>query len=356
MRNKRWMAVYALAATLISACGEPPQAPATTVVQPVKVMTVGGDDALLSREFPGTVRAAQRVTMAFQVPGRLVEFPVKEGQQVTQGEELGLLDDSDFRSNLDAALADLSRTEANFNRAKELIEKNYVSQAEYDTIEANYNIAVSNVSKARKALNDTRLVAPFDGVVARTFVQNFEEVQVKEPVLSLQNNDDLEVVVSVPESLVVRRAENAQALIEGTFEGIPGRTFPLTIKEFATVASEDTQTFEYVLSIEETAGYNLLPGMTATVKARQSTSDGESQGPVVIPMSALSSSLDNEPGVWLVDSDNRVSRQAVTTGEFVGGSNITVLSGLTPGDVVVIAGASRMSEGLEVNPIDKVEF
>ncbi|SDX21580.1 efflux RND transporter periplasmic adaptor subunit [Marinobacter mobilis] len=356
MNNKLWMAVAGSALTLLSACSEPPQPEARTVVQPVKVITVGGEEALLAREFPATVRAAQRVTMAFQVPGRLVEFPVREGQQVTEGQQLGLLDDSDYQSNLNAAQADLSRTEANYNRAKELIEKNYVSQAEYDAIEANYNIAVSNVSKARKALNDTRMLAPFDGVVARTFVQNFEEVQAKEPVLSLQNNNELEVVVSVPESLVVRRNEGVEIQLEGTFEGIPGKTFALALKEFSTVASEDTQTFEYVLTIEETAGYNLLPGMTATVKVQQLASENLAQGPVVVPLSALASTEENQASVWLVKSGNRVSQQPVVTGELIGNSSITVLSGLSEGDQLVTAGVSRLSEGLEVKPIDKVEF
>lgn len=356
MNSKLWMAMVVSALTLLSACGEPPQPETRAVVQPVKVMTVGGEGALLAREFPATVRAAQRVTMAFQVPGRLVEFPVREGQQVTEGQQLGLLDDADYRSNLNAAQADLSRTEANYNRARELIAKNYVSQAEYDTIEANYNIAVSNVAKAQKALNDTRMLAPFNGVVARTFVQNFEEVQAKEAVLSLQNNDELEVVVSVPESLVVRRNEGAQIKLEGTFEGIPGKTFDLTLKEFSTVASEETQTFEYVLSIGETAGYNLLPGMTATVKVQQLASENQVQRPVVIPLSALASTEDSQASVWLVKSDNRVSQQPVVTGELIGNSSITVLSGLSGGDQLVTAGVSRMTEGLEVQPIDKVEF
>lgn len=356
MKTKFWMVIGACSLALLGGCSEPQESPSTPVVQPVKVMTVGGDSAMLSREFPGIVRAAQRVTMAFQVPGRLIEFPVKEGQQVTEGDQLGLLDESDYRSNLAAAQADLSRTEANFNRAKELVEKNYVSQAEYDSIEASYNIALSNVSKARKALNDTRLVAPFDGVVARTFVQNFEEVQAKEPVLSLQNNNELEVTVSVPESLVVRRNEGDQIRLEGAFEGIPGKTFPLTVKEFSTVASEDTQTFEYVLSIEQTEGYNLLPGMTAIVMAEKTAAASDAEGPITIPLSALAANQDDRASVWLVGPDNRVSQHPVVTGELTGNSDITIVSGLNVGDTLVTAGVSKMSEGLEVHPIDKVEF
>ncbi|GAA3566507.1 efflux RND transporter periplasmic adaptor subunit [Marinobacter xestospongiae] len=341
---------------LLGACGEAPDTPAPAVVQPVKILTLGGSGQTLSREFPGTVRATQRVSMAFQVPGRLVEFPVKEGQQVQAGDQLGLLDDADYRSNLAAAQADLTRTEANFKRAQELIGKNYVSQAEFDSIRASYNIAQSNLEKARKALNDTRLIAPFDGVVARTLVQNFEEVQAKQPVLSLQNNNELEVIVNVPESLVVRHNDAEGLQLTGTFEGIPGVEFPLEIKEFATEANPETQTFDYVLSIQQTEGYNVLPGMTANVRAAQTSLEGSDSYRITLPLAALTPAEDSQPSVWLLDDDNRVHRQPVETGEFAGQDSIIVSSGLTPGDRVVIAGVSALREGMQVKPIDKVEF
>ncbi|MDC0662740.1 efflux RND transporter periplasmic adaptor subunit [Marinobacter sp. SS21] len=356
MNKKLRLVLWGTLLVFMAGCGDQEPAPQPPVTQPVKVITIGSGNDLRQRDFPGTVRATQRVTMAFQVPGRLVELPVTEGQQVQAGDQLGLLDDSDYRSNLAAAQAELTRTEANFNRARELIERNYVSQADFDTIQANYNIAQSNLQKAQKALNDTRLVAPFDGVVARTFVQNFEEVQAKEPVLSLQNNRELEVVVNVPESLVVRGKDTTGLVLSGRFDGIPGVTFPLRVKEFATEASPDTQTFEYVLAIENTRGHNLLPGMTALVHAERSLPTVDTDAPLSIPLSALVAGPEDKASVWVVGEDDRVSQRPVVTGELVGNDRIEVRSGLAPGDTVVTAGVGELRDNMQVKPITKVEF
>ena len=76
---------------LLAACSEPPQE-RTVVVQPAKVITVG-EEFLEYRELPGTVRAAQRSELSFQVPGQIVQLDVKEGQEVQAGDLLGKLDE-----------------------------------------------------------------------------------------------------------------------------------------------------------------------------------------------------------------------------------------------------------------------
>ncbi|WP_100638401.1 efflux RND transporter periplasmic adaptor subunit [Marinobacter salexigens] len=351
------IAFYALATIILVGCSEPEKATSQPVIQPVKVMTIGSEDATLVREFPGTVRASQRVTMAFQVPGRLVEFPVRESQTITKGTLLARLDPSDYNSNFSAARTQMTTAEANFKRAKDLIEKKYISQAEYDKIESSYNVAQTEFEKARKALNETRLIAPFEGVIARTFVDNFQEVQPKEPILNLQNNRELEVVVDIPENLIVRYSSTGGRIdLSARFDGIPNRSFPLAIKEHATEASPDTQTFQYVLSFEDTAGQNLLPGMTAIVRAQRKSDGGNGETLIAVPLSAVVADSNRQKVVWIINDDNRVSKRPVETGDLVGSSSILITSGLHTGDTLATAGASSLTEGMQVKPIHKVEF
>ncbi len=351
------IAFYAIATIFLIGCSESKETTFHPVIQPVKVMTIGSEDATLAREFPGTVRASQRVTMAFQVPGRLIEFPVQEGMIVKEGTLLGKLDPSDYNSNLAAARTQLQTLEANFNRAKDLIKKKYVSQAEYDKIESSYNVAQTELEKAQKAVNETSLIAPFEGVIARKFVDNFQEVQAKEPVLNLHNNLALEVVVDIPENLIVRYSNQGTAVdLSARFDGIPNRTFPLSVKEHATEANSDTQTFQYVLSIEDTAGQNLLPGMTAIVRAQQKPDNSISETLIAVPLSAVVADSKQQKIVWIVNDDGTVSKRPVETGDLVGSSSILITSGLKTGDTLAVAGASSLKEGMQVKPIDKVEF
>lgn len=337
------------------ACSETPPPPAKAI-QPIKVITVQSSSGQ-TRELPGVVRASQRVDLAFQVPGRLEVFDLKEGQAVKQGDLLAQLDDSDYRSSVSAARADRDQSRANFARAEEMIKKDFISKMDYDRLKAAAEISQSNLDKAEKALRDTQMVAPFSGVVARKYVDNFTEVQAKQPIISLQDKDNLEVVVNISENLLARAAgmEDRTSLdISASFDALPGRKFELFIKEYTTEADATTQTFQYVLGIRDRQGVNLLPGMTAQVSAinKQALADQVS----VIPLQALTANSAGEKIVWRLDANSQVQPVRVATGQILGTQDIQILEGLNQGDVVAIAGLSTLSEGLTVKPITEVRY
>ena len=343
-------AVFVSSLFLIGCSNEAPPPPVK--IQPAKVFTVG-EQYQLTRELPGTVRAAQRSDLSFQVPGKIVEFSVKEGQQVAEGEVLGKLDDSDYQSTVNAARAERDQNKANFDRAEELIVDNFISQSDYDKIKASFDVSTANLERTEKALADTKMVAPFAGVVARTFVQNFEDIQAKQPILSLQNTTDLELVVSVSETLVARREQNPNLVLSAKFDAFPNRSFDLFIKEFATEADPQTQTFQVVVGFADKNVSSILPGMTATVSISQID---EASGPLVIPLVALVAGEGNASSVWKVGTDNRLTRRVVTTGALSGLDRIEIVSGLKAGDMIVAAGLSSLTEGKEIIPITEVSY
>jgi multidrug efflux system membrane fusion protein len=329
---------------------EPPPLP----VQPAKVMTVG-EQYRLKRELPGIVRAAQRSELAFQVQGQIVVFDMKEGQQVAEGDVLGSLNNSDFKSTVNAATADRNKNQANFDRAEELIVGNFISRSDYDQIKAAFDISAARLETAEKALADTKLVAPFSGVVAKTYVQNFEDVQAKQPILSLQNPGELEIVVAISETLAVRRDTAGNLDLYARFDALEGRKFDLYVKEFAAKADPLTQTFEVVVGISNTDDTNILPGMTAIVSVSRTYTD-EAQGPLVIPLVSIVSGKGGASSVWRVKADNTVQRQSVVTASLVGEDQVEVTGGLDIGDVIVTAGVSSLVDGKEINPISKVSY
>lgn len=341
---------------ILIGCGKEDVEATKEIIQPAKVMIVEGLSNEVNRQLPGTVRASQRVNLSFQVPGLLKFFPLKEGQQVEKGEVLGRLDERDFRSNLTAAQADLTRTEANFKRAEELLVKKFISQAEYDKLKAELDVARSNTEKAQKALDDTELKAPFSGTVAKRYVDNFQDVQAKEPVISLQDNSQLEVVVNVSESLVSRRSGEADSLnVRAKFEAFPDERFDLYVKEFSTEADSKTQTFEIVLGMKDTKGIQLLPGMTAKVFATR-VNTKEASDIYTLPLHAVIADADNNAFVWVVNqADNSVTKKPVTMGALKGTSEIEV-TGVELNDMVVIGGVTKMREGKIIRPIEKVEY
>ncbi len=96
-------------------CGEEPS-PAASVVRPVEIFEVGDPNAGTAREFPGEISAAQNADVAFEVPGELVEFPVKESEHVEVGQVLAKLDPRDYRAELEAAAARTASSKADLSR------------------------------------------------------------------------------------------------------------------------------------------------------------------------------------------------------------------------------------------------
>jgi len=337
----------------LNGCSEEAPLPPLTI-QPAKVITVG-EEFKIVREIPGTVRSSQRSDLAFQVPGQIIEFVVKEGQQVAAGELLAELDNSDYKSTVDAARAQRDNNESNFNRAEELIVGSFISKSDYDRIKAAYDVSTANLQQAEKALADTRLIAPFSGVVARTFVEKFEDIQAKQAILSLQNPGSLEIVVSISETLVARRDERAELDLYARLDSLPDRKFALFIKEFAGEADPQTQTFEVVVGISDDNVTNILPGMTAIVNVSR-TDLVEADKPLLIPLIAVVAGEGDAAAVWKVDEDNKVHRQIVATGELVGADQIQILSGLEIDDVIVTAGLSALVDDKQIKPISKVTY
>lgn len=325
----------------------------TNIIRPAKVITVG-DQYLQTRDIPGTVRASQRSELSFQVPGQIIELNIREGQKVQKGYLLARLDASDYQSSVSAKRAEMTKFRSNFERAKELITGKFISQSEYDTIKAAYEVAVASLEQAQKALRDSQLTAPFTGLVARRFVENFEDVQAKQPILSLQGSDNLEIVVAVSETLIARRTDEPNFDLSAKFDAIPETSFELHLIEFATEADPQTQTFEYVLGITAGSPRNILPGMTATVTITRRPD--EVAGPLTVPMAAIFAGENDAKHLWVVDDDNKVSARLIQTGELAGQDHIVVHSGLEIGELIVVAGAGSLDEGREIKPITQVIY
>ena len=94
---------------------EPPPQP--QVIRPVKMLTIEGAGSASQREYPATVKATQQADMGFEVPGRISEFLVKEGQIVESGQVLARLDDRDYQAELEKAKANQRKAQADLNRS-----------------------------------------------------------------------------------------------------------------------------------------------------------------------------------------------------------------------------------------------
>lgn len=345
------------AAVFVAGCSEKTEerVPATP---PVKIFTLPAADVTPFRNFPGEVTAQDNVRLSFDVPGRLIEFPVYDGKVVNPGDLIGQLDQGDFRAALDAAQATFNNARAEFERLRTLRQRNVIAQNELDRQREAFDRADAGLRTAQKAFDDTRLAAPIKGRVSRRFVRNFQNVQAREPVVLLQNISSLDIDVQVPEILmasIARDTTAAQAnqLIEASveFAAVPGESFPLTLRSFATQANPSSRTFLVSFVLYPPEDRNILPGMTCTVSLRFRNPDGTpvaQPGLYQIPARALLTAQ-GKTWVWRWDSaTGKVSRVPVEMVALSGDSIQIRAEGLKSGDELVASGVRFLEEGMTV--------
>jgi len=340
----------------ISGCGKKKEEVVKKeVVRPVKIMTVSMAGAQeVTREFPGKVKADQVVDLAFQVAGPLITLPVKEGQYVKKGQVLARIRPRDFETEIAKAKAKALEAEQQFLRYKDLYAKNQVSKADFDKYKSQHDMSQAYQKEAEDTLDDTFLRAPFTGVVARKYVENFQDVQAKEPIVSLQDISRVEVLVNIPENMISRIEKEKgkkTVLAHATFVAAPGQQFPLTLKEYATEADPQTQTFLVTLLMDQPGTINVLPGMTATVIGDKSTEKSD-QGEITIPAIAVFSDYDGDSSVWVFKTETQtVHQRKVKTGELSGADSIKIVAGLELGEQIAVTGVNSLQEGMKVRSL-----
>ncbi len=334
-----------------AACGRGDEPEPAPVVRPVATMVLGTAERR-GYSFPGVVQATNRADLAFRVQGSLIQLPVKEGDYVTRGQLLARLDPTDYQLTLDEAVATYEQAEANYQRFKRLYEREAVSLAEVESHRARRDVSKARLDQARTNLGYTTMRAPFSGLVGRRFVENFEDVQAKEIILSLQNVDTVEVVINVPERFLALAGGREGLEIAATFPAVPTIEFPMWLKEVAAEADPRTQTYAVTFAMLQPDELNALPGMTAEVWIRQSDEAPEvGQQTFLVPAAAVFAAETGETSVWVLEGGGTVQRRAVAVGELVAPDRIQVLEGLQAGETIAVAAVSQLREGMVVRPM-----
>ena len=306
-----------------------------------------------SRSFPGSVRATERVELAFSVDGLLMELSATEGTLVQKGDVVARLDDRDARNNYQAAKARYELTKKDFERSQALLAKKIIPPAEHDNARSSFDIAAAEMRVRKKALDDTVLIAPFNGIVARRYVENHQHIKAKDRILSLKDISVIDVVIQVPERLIAHGGGKRFDTVRVRFDAIPSQWYEAQIKEYSIEADALTHTYDVVVSLTPPEGVEIFPGMTATVQAggdRTTTADGGSAQKTIVPLAAVVGSNDNNSFVWVIpEQGGRPLKRDVEVGT-IRKAGIEIVSGLIKGELVAVAGVHSLSQEMMVRP------
>lgn len=347
--RRKSIAVVFLSSLFLSACDNAETIPQETFPPMVKIVDVGGLTQGSIRQFPAQVEPNKDSHLAFRVSGELKEFAVKAGNRVTKGQLLAKLDDRDFKIQVNDRKARHALAKSQFERAKQLRDRKLASQAQYDEAQANLLVSQANLNSAETALEYTSLYAPYDGVIAKVYAENLQNVQAQQVILNMQNVDSVDVSIQLPERLVAIINKETGYSPSVVFDSLPNKTFNVTVKEWDAQADAATRTFKVVFTLKLTEQDNILPGMSGTLFADLAQVTHQDYSQIVVPVSAVFAADDKQSEtaqrfVWVVSDDMTVKHRTVDVGS-LSGNGIIIKSGLSGDEKIVGAGAHYLSEG-----------
>ena len=323
--------------------------------RPAKIAEAKKVSFSLHKTFPGVTEASINSVLAFRVAGQISALPVLAGQVLKEGDLIAQLDKTPYVNVVTARQADYDLAKAQLTRTKELFAKNHVAKAALDTAEATFSSAEVALKTAREDVGYTKLLAPYDGVVAKTEVERYQNVAAGAPIVQYNGNKDIDIVFNVPESLFLNFSPSkmiSKPKVAVRFDALPGKVFDAQYKEHEGLPDAVTRSYKVTVTMPQPDNFLVLPGMssTVTVDVASFTNIGTTTG-VLVPLE----SVFEEQGkrwVWKVDANSEARKTEVEVHGIEDGG-IRLTSGLEEGDKIIAVGVGFVTEGEKVRPYKK---
>lgn len=341
-----YLGLCLIAAVALTGCGQQSNAESRADEEaeakvPVEVgQTIRGTISA-TYQASATLEADREALLVAKVPGQVVAIAVEEGDTVAAGEELARIDDERYRLEVARARATLDRLSAELQRSRALHGRELMSAEDFERARFEYDSQTAVYELARIDLADTRIRAPFDGVIAERLIKVGNTLGANEPTFRLVDPNPLLAVVYVPEADLGKLAKGQPARLRT--DAFAGVEFAGEVLRISPVVDPDTGTVKVTIAMED-ATERLRAGMFGRLDIRFDTRDNA----VLAPRDAIVFE-DTETSAYVV-VDGRAQRRSLRLG-YSEGELVEVIEGLAAGETVVTTGQTTLSDGTAVERV-----
>ncbi|NGM62832.1 efflux RND transporter periplasmic adaptor subunit [Sphingobacterium sp. SGG-5] len=282
----------------------------------------------------GAIEPNEVVELRSEISGIVETLNFTEGSEVSAGQVLLKINDSELRAQLGEANTRKSLTAENERRARLLLEKEAISQEEYDLAKAEYQTAQSQIQLIEAQLSKTVLKAPFSGTIGLRNISKGSYITPTTEIAQLVNTSKLKVDFSVPEKYATKVKTNTfiQVSIQGDSTVYEARIYAIEPK-----IESNTRTLR-VRAIVDNAKHNLIPGLFVNINFPLETLENA----ILIPTEALIP-IQNGKKVFILDSGR--AREIVVESGARTNEDVLITKGLNIGDTVLTSGMMSLRDG-----------
>lgn len=311
----------------------------STLVIPVEAVFVERGDISAYYSNTATLEAEQEAMVVAKVRGIIEEIMVEEGDRVEAGQVIAKIEDDQYRIEAERAKSTMDRLYNDYQRNKELFEKNLIAAETYENSRYEYEAQKAAYELAKLNQEHTSIRSPISGVISERLVKRGNMIGTDQNMFKVTDFDPLQAILYVPEHEMAKIDKNQRA--ELTVDALPGQTFKGHVERISPIVDPATGTFKVTVYIDE-KGTRLKPGMFGRLKIVYDTRSNTTMIPKVAVINE-----DQQQSVFVV-KDSVAYKKMIRTG-YINGSNIEVLEGLDDGEMVVTTGQGSLQDSTRVN-------
>lgn len=358
--------MFAAATMLLASCGGGGGRP-TFGDNEFPVVTVGTSNTTMQSTYPATIKGVQDVEIHPKVQGFITQINVKEGQTVSAGQVLFVLDNVTYQAQVRQAQAAVNTAQAACNTAKLSFENSQKLHTngvigdfelksatnQYEQAKAALAQAQAGLTSAQEMLSFCYVKSPAAGVVGSLPLKVGTLVSAANTLTTVSNISSMEVYFSMTEKDVLEMGKNPGGLTgaieampavklqlaDGTFYGMEGK-----VTKMSGVIDPATGSVQ-MIAVFQNPEKLLKSGGSATVVIPHSNASA-----ILIPQAAVSE-VQNKKFVYIVDKDNKAKYTEIKVDPQNDGNNYIVTEGLKAGDKFITNGITKLSDGMEIVPI-----
>lgn len=343
--------------TLAAGCKRDTAEAADTVQQ----LVVGTENITIARQgsvtngpaISGSLDAALNATVRAQIAGSIISTDADVGQTVRKGQTLGRIDASGLQDAYLSAKSAVSSAEAtaavaqrNLQRSQTLLQAGAIAQRDLETAQtqassaqAALDDAKSRLATAQKNFDNTRITAPFDGIVSQKSVSPGDVVQPGGALFTVVDPSTMRLVAAVPSDQLSMLSVGTDVTF--TVTGYGSQEFHGTVTRVSPSVDPTTRQVQIIVSIPN-RGHTLITGLYADGRISSRTQRG-----IVVPIAAVDTRM-QRPAVARI-LNGKVTRVDVSLGmRDPTAETVQITSGVSAGDTLLVAAAQGITPGTPV--------
>jgi membrane fusion protein (multidrug efflux system) len=345
MKTKTTLTAAVLTALWISGCSggkEQKNGPDTLAVNVFNLSSksISTNDHTV---YDGTLEADKTIDLSFQVSGTILSLPVHTGDYVKKGQLVGSVDETTYRNQYNAQLAQAKLARENYTRINEVFKKGSVAEIKMLEARSNFDQAASAALATYQNIVHTHLYAPVSGYVGEKKAEAGAVANPGQPVLQLLDTRSVKVLVAVPESEINRYKAGTLATVK--IDALGDTPLQGQVAEVGVLALNGSANYNVKITLANN-DMKLRPGMLCKVVFDKTTGVANPAGnvkEVIVPVQAIQVDEKGNSFVYIINTDHKAARKEVTTGQLYN-KGIVIQSGLSGNEQVITSGYQKLAD------------